>query len=236
MASRHGDKNRSDSPGPGAYSPLLSTEGPNYSVGKGRRDSSNNRHSMPGPGAYDNRPWTAETVGSCKFGSGSRRPFSANQTTPGPGAYENKSWSVNKGMYKFGSSTRRPLSAGSHAPGPGAYNAAKKFDGPAYSMRPKTLKDKFTDVPGPGTYDQSPKRIVHDSVIGGKFGNSARSSTDKFSNPVGPGMYDTRGKFGGPKWGFGSSSRGDFDKTDSPGPGSYNLKPTVPDVPYYYKI
>jgi hypothetical protein len=102
-------------------------------------------------------------------------------------------------------------------------------------MRPRTLKNKFHDVPGPGAYDQYPKKMVHEAVVGGKFGNSARTSIDKASNPVGPGMYDTRGNFGGPKWGFGSSNRGGFDKNEAPGPGSYNLKATVPDVPYYVR-
>lgn len=29
--------------------------------------------------------------------------------------------------------------------------------------------------------------------------------------------------FGGPRWGFGSSNRGELVRSDNPGPGSYNI-------------
>jgi hypothetical protein len=222
----YGDKM---TPGPGAYSVGDLKDKRGFSMSS--RYPEKERLGSPGPGAYS--PTKSKDAPNYSMGTGKRDSFSKSGMVPGPGSYDSKPWGANQGTYRFGSSTRRPLSAGTSAPGPGTYYNPKNQGGPSYSMRPKTAKERSTDGPGPGAYDQSPKKIVHDAVIGGKFGSSSRTSLDKAGNPVGPGMYDIRGNLGGPKWGFGSANRGGFDKNDSPGPGSYNMKATVPDVPYY---
>lgn len=53
-------------------------------------------------------------------------------------------------------------------------------------------------------------------------------------NP-GPGNYEAslNNKTAAPKFGFGSSTRNDLKKLNTPGPGAYKLNSSVGDVPAY---
>ena len=49
----------------------------------------------------------------------------------------------------------------------------------------------------------------------------------------GPGFYNTARTLGGPKWGFGSSSRNKSKKNNMPGPGAYEIYSSLANLPAY---
>ena len=67
-----------------------------------------------------------------------------------------------------------------------------------------------------------------------RIGTSSRSDFTKGLNTPGPGLYDTSKGLGGPRWGFGTDMRNKLnDKSENPGPGTYNIPPKFADVPKY---
>ena len=49
----------------------------------------------------------------------------------------------------------------------------------------------------------------------------------------GPGYYNIRGKPSGPEWKFGTDQKGKAQEGGLPGPGQYEVKSTILDVPKY---
>lgn len=67
---------------------------------------------------------------------------------------------------------------------------------------------------------------------------SRHSSPARFEGPPGPGQYKVGGEkaIEGPKFGFGTSSRGSLIKTpgmDTPGPGQYKIPSKISDLPSF---
>jgi len=87
-------------------------------------------------------------------------------------------------------------------------------------------------IPGPGAYSPAVD-LTKNKTPGMRMGTGNRSDLyDTKANP-GPGQYDVRGRLAGPQWGFGSDLRGKAYKSDVPGPGTYDHKPRIGDVPSY---
>jgi len=225
-------------PGPGAYQFKGEFESPSKgtSMVPRRPDSAMLGASRsPGPGAYN----PDGTVGTQKspayrIGSASRDGFYGKNGAPGPGNYEPRLVQSTKNI-KFGSSVRSPLNGNNKTPGPGSYDLHTKVgEGPKFVMNPRREGDFSTTryVPGPGAYTPSVE-FTKNTGPNYKVGTSGRSDfTGTKANP-GPGQYDTRGRIAGPKWGFGSELRGKNDKNVNPGPGAYQHKHYVGDVPKY---
>jgi len=108
-------------------------------------------------------------------------------------------------------------------------------EGPSYSLRGKFYNAKGNENPGPGQYSLSKSASVYDSSPAYNFGREMRGGVSGGGSveSVGPGMYHSPLKPSPPLWSFGTEKRGKDAKATSPGPGQYNLKATVPDVPAY---
>ena len=52
----------------------------------------------------------------------------------------------------------------------------------------------------------------------------------------GPGAYGAGSALGGPKWAFSRSERNQEIKESLPGPGTYDIKPSIPDIPSYLNV
>jgi len=224
-------------PGPGAYDNKGIFESPSKgaTIGSRRPDSAmftSGRY--PGPGAYT--PSLSDKKGSPAFRIGSAsRDTRERAGAPGPGAYEPQNLRGKQNV-RIGTSVRDPLNRSGNTPGPGSYDYSQKVGagGPKYIMNPRRDDNAANTryVPGPGAY--SPEvGVTRDRNGGVRIGTSNRNNLyDTKANP-GPGQYDTRGRIGGPKFGFGSESRGKDYKSGTPGPGAYEHKSKIADVPAY---
>jgi len=226
-------------PGPGQYDLKSNFEGTNskgMSLVPRRPDSALVSASRsPGPGAYNPGIIPKDTAPAFRIGTASRDSGSKErQAVPGPGNYEPKLILKNSNI-KIGTSVRSPLSSTKNTPGPGTYDYAPKVgEGPKHIISPRREGDFTTMkyVPGPGAYNPSVS-LVKDHNPAVKMGTSNRADLYGSKTAPGPGQYDVRGNIVGPKWGFGSESRGREGKSAVPGPGSYNVPSKIGDVPKY---
>ena len=91
---------------------------------------------------------------------------------------------------------------------------------------------KETGVPGPGRY--SPKNIIGSGAPAHPFGKEPREPKFGLTGEgVGPGLYYSPLKTTPPVWKFGSEPKDHQPLSGSPGPGQYDIKPSVPDVAPY---
>jgi hypothetical protein len=188
----------------------------------------------PGPGAYN--PTLSDKKGAPAYRIGSAsRDTRERAGPPGPGSYDPQGVRAKQNV-KIGTSVREPMNRSGNTPGPGTYDYSQKVgEGPKYVMNPRRDDSGFTNtkyVPGPGAYSPN-TGLVRDSNTGVRIGTSNRNDLyDAKPNP-GPGQYDVRGRLAGPKWGFGSDARGRDYKSAYPGPGAYEHKSKIGDVPSY---
>jgi len=228
---------RMTAPGPGAYAPKGSFDqgSRGFSLVPRRPDSAVlGVTRSPGPGAY-NPSSSVRAAPAYRIGS-AVRDTRERATTPGPGNY-NPSAVHGKQNIRIGTSTRKGMYEEKNTPGPGAYTHNPKVgEGPKYIMNPRrddglvSVEGKL--IPGPGAYNPSVNLTKHNnSSVGIGSGNRTEINPTK-ANP-GPGQYDTRGRIGGPKYGFGTGVRKEESRSVAPGPGQYTLPHTVGDVPKY---
>lgn len=186
----------------------------------------------PGPGAYEPKP--SETSFHFSVGNGKRSNFTKINKLPGPGEYSPGVSTQFSKSAKIGSGKRPPLSAPNQTPGPGAYNLDISFGGPRYGMSGRRDgNSRNTEVvPGPGQYEQlaaystSPHHVI---------GTGQRSNNEKsrLKSVPGPGAYIYTMREDGPRWTFGKDPKIKENYEDDPGPGQYEIPPSVPDVPKY---
>lgn len=224
-------------PGPGAYNYKGGFEegGKGTSLVPRRPESALFAAKSPGPGAYNPSLSMKTAPPAYRIGS-AVRDSKDRSSTPGPGNYNPHAVSGNQNI-KIGTSTRTGLYGNKSTPGPGTYNYGTKVgEGPKYIMNPRRDDDVNTKnsryIPGPGAYNPTVDLTKSkNSAIG--IGTSNRYDFHPTKANPGPGQYDTRGRIGGPKYGFGSEVRGNERKSEVPGPGQYKLPHTVGDVPKY---
>lgn len=132
--------------------------------------------------------------------------------------------------YGFGTSPREAFRNFS-APGPGQYTPGDTRAGyPKYGFgtaQRQGAKQAQATSPGPGSY-------AHRAPMGSegpKYVLAARRDGLKQTEVPGPGSYDSSGATVNttqmPKYGFGTSPRGNRQQTLTPGPGSYNSNETM---------
>lgn len=187
----------------------------------------------PGPGAY--QPRLSETTPSFSVGTGSRSSFINVKKSPGPGEYEPKVPAHVSRTSNFGTGARPPLTVPKFTPGPGAYGLDSTLSGPKYGMSGRRIDLKTSDqVPGPGQYEPTISYAISDSkshVIGtGQRSNLGRTRANNFP---GPGSYYNDKKAKTQTWSFGKDPKHKEIFEDEPGPGQYEIPPSVPDVPKY---
>ena len=124
------------------------------------------------------------------------------------------------------------------SPGPGAYltrSVAFEYERPRFYMgeRNQTMRET-TAVPGVGSYNPMSDKIKKSLPQYSMKIKLGSSLTDTRMGP-GPGNYDIvmENKKSSPKFGFGSSTRDGQTarRLAVPGPGSYELKSMIGDVP-----
>lgn len=121
------------------------------------------------------------------------------------------------------------------SPGPGAYTYYTSVpEGPKYTLRLKYYDTKKGNNPGPGHYNPSADSLLQKAPVV-RFGKEQRevSLEERLSQSIGPGMYYTPPKPRPPHWSFGTQQRKQDIRSGSPGPGAYDVRPTVPDVASY---
>jgi hypothetical protein len=189
----------------------------------------------PGPGAYSPNLTIKNSSPAYRLGSASR-DNKIRDAAPGPGAYEPQGLRSKQNV-RIGTSVRSPINISGTTPGPGTYEHPTKVgEGPKFVMNPKredvASMQHTRYVPGPGAYSPTVS-LTNIKTPGVRIGTSNRSDLyDTKANP-GPGQYDVRGRVTGPKWGFGSDSRGKDYTSYVPGPGTYEQKSKIGDVPAY---
>ncbi|KAL4429946.1 hypothetical protein ABPG74_000312 [Tetrahymena malaccensis] len=199
-----------------------------WSFGTSLRDRGRS-NDTPGPGSYSAQKHPKQVPPQWKIGSSGRSALLLN-SSPGPGSYQIKPKFGNEGSkYTIvGKPQSRPLTAGSQ-PGPGAYNPNASVSLrtlPKYTFSSKaSIPGERVKTPGPGQYSHSSTVLNRPSMI---FPKSTRNELYYSGNTPGPGSYSRMlmNSVEGPKFGFGTSTRDDFNHTSykqSPGPGNYNL-------------
>jgi Sperm-tail PG-rich repeat len=226
-----------DYPAPGEYNiPDLSEE-LKHKPGKSmlsRRPLPIKDSGAPGPGAYEVK--MPKSTPSFSVGFGKRSDLGSKNKNPGPGEHNPIFVSENKKSSSIGKGKRPDLAKSNNIPGPGAYNSSSFIDeGPKFSMvGRKPEPKKITNPPGPGQYNSDINPTKPDSihpVIG--TGQRTNESRRGLKNFPGPGAYDPYVKSDSPKWTFKKDPKEKINFEDDPGPGQYDIPPTVPDVPKY---
>lgn len=109
------------------------------------------------------------------------------------------------------------------APGPGAYDpkvtSYSKYDSPPTCKIGTSQRDNLiqNDVPGPGSYNESPIRPHSIAPI---IGSESRSGQSKNPENPGPGSYNLESKPRGPQFSILGRSESPI-KNNNPGPGQY---------------
>lgn len=232
-----GKRNSPDYPGPGEYNIPGLSDDLKHKMGKSilpRRPLIIKDSGAPGPGAYDAKP--QKHAPSFSVGRGKRPQIPGITKNPGPGLYNPVNPNHSMHSKSIGSSMRPPLAKTNGVPGPGAYDFPSFAEhGPKYSVvgRKPEIKGN-TVVPGPGQYNPeivaSRPEGVHVVIGTGQRTNESRRGIRALP---GPGTYDPNIPSDSPKWTFKKDPRVKINFDDDPGPGQYEIPPTVPDVPKY---
>ena len=98
--------------------------------------------------------------------------------------------------------SKRTEYRGAEAPGPGGYSPKYQQEGPAYSMKGKTLSKERLDVPGPGQYEMRSSAEGPQWVMG-----SSKRTEYRGTEAPGPGQYDQEAGKDGPAYAFGGAQR-----------------------------
>ena len=241
LTSRFGTSERSkvkdeQFPGPGMYEIPRSLGGTVKSL-TARRPIIGSKDQVPGPGAYDIK--NMYTGQGHALGTGQRTNFIQPGDNPGPGQYEPDKPKLGQGK-SIGKGRRPPLEVDKKTPGPGAYLASGVHgkEGPKITMQGRKADPPPNDYPGPGQYNPSVDYVrsnVTSVVIGtGVRNNQTKSKRNRIP---GPGEYEAVRKQSAPIWSFTRDPRTKVVEDDEPGPGYYDVPPTIPDVPkYYFKL
>ena len=96
-------------------------------------------------------------------------------------------------------------------------------------MRAKPKQEERNGSPGPGAYNHDTFGTVLQRSPQPLMGTSKRDDlhTQSMKELPGPGQYEPDEKLKGPKWGFGTQSRGKETANMTPAPGSYNFQSTL---------
>lgn len=221
-----------DLPGPGAYtvdaaSVVISKKSGGVAIGHAPRDHMR-ASDVPGPGAYSTPNIFTKPKGGYM---GLRKPLHNSQDTPGPGAYADGNGSMRSGGYSFGKGkSGAQIADRSGSPGPGAYRYEDRYGainkGSGYHLG-KAARNILNqkDIPGPGAYSQE-SVLLHDKR-GPVLGKAPRDvNLAASSATIGPGGYNVPREFdrhSSKGYRMGNAARQVLGKSDSPGPGQYDI-------------
>eukprot|EP00347_Sterkiella_histriomuscorum_P018852 403343924 len=224
-----------ENPGPGSYEPSSNqarTGSQTFRMSQSARKSEflTNRSTsdLPGPGNY-NQGYKEFGRGVPSVKIGIKTKDLSKLDVPGPGSYDTKNSQVKpqtSQSIRFNNSIRQDIvrKEDLEKPGPGNYNQKSAFAGEKGFTMGAKKQPKYSDVPGPGSYDTK-----NDLTKAGQ--QSQRIATTKRKTFMeeapndlpGPGNYDQGSAFANSK-GFTIGAKKDQKYSDVPGPGSYNAK------------
>ena len=217
-------------PGPGTYNAANATSCRNIKFGKNERGSSLLKKSeAPGPGQYEPERVFSKLVASpgVKF-SKSETKLKAS-AVPGPGNYEVKGALEKRGV-PFLKEQKHKLVV-NDVPGPGTYDQTANMSartGQFKFDKDKRSKECPNQVPGPGAYQPR----FDDKQVCFKVAKEKRLRNYETAVP-GPGQYNYDPKLWDkhfPKFG---AKHYKENKGLSVAPGTYDIPPSIPDVPKY---
>lgn len=190
------------------------------------RRSEKSKELSPGPGAYHPHSLRKSSP-SYGIGSSHRSDFTQGAKAPGPGTY-NQETRPTSARTVFGKGKRPELSESTASPGPGTYETGHGLEGPQYSLRPKTARERSEAVPGPGAY-QGNFLVIQGRAPQWAIGTSQRESlhSQSLTELPGPGHYPSKGTIDGPLYGFGKQQRSQDQTSTSPGAGAYEATSTL---------
>jgi hypothetical protein len=226
-----------DYPGPGNYNIPGMSEELKHKMGKTilpRRPLIAKDQNFPGPGAYNSK--YGDEMRSYSVGKGGRPALNRDSKNPGPGQYEPKNPALINYSKSIGTGNRPPLAKTNNIPGPGSYDFPSfTQNGPKFTLvgRKNEIKG-FVSSAGPGQYDPDVNASRPDGVhvvIG--TGQRTNESRRGVRTLPGPGAYDPAVKSDSPRWTFKKDPKDKINFEDEPGPGQYDIPPTVPDVAKY---
>ncbi|CAI2385732.1 unnamed protein product [Moneuplotes crassus] len=215
-----------DSPGPGHYSPKLSTRD-GWTI-QGRSKPKYEIEDGPGPGDYF--PFY-DDGGPAYSMAGKRRKKDKIYDEPGPHTYFPSILPTKPRPRSARFTSGRRDLTDYDQPGPGQYSIPSLSGGPYTTLkgRPRTA-ERRNDYPGPGEYRDRYK-LTKPRAASASIGRARRMGPPINDTP-GPGFYNYRDKRDYRGTVFGSSTRPCTAKTgDGPGPGSYNIRSTFGDKP-----
>jgi len=84
------------------------------------------------------------------------------------------------------------------------------------------VESKFKSSPGPGNYNPD-GHVIYKTASNFSVGKDKRHLLKELNKFPGPGQHEASSQLGGPKFGFGSSTRSPFKPSTDPGPGHYDF-------------
>lgn len=229
FSSRTAEKLRKRMPGPGQYLGQISTLGRKGGVRTkaktGRLSMNKEALSKPGPADYNYNFSSFTRKGVSKIKPPSRHR--SKEPMPGPGDYEGSvsTFSLNKGVPIPRVGRKNTIEK---SPGPGDYNIYGRTRSKGIKIAKAKSTSKIQNTPGPGKYN----------VEFSSFGNQGVSKIGKSKRWLNIEEYPGPGKYGNNKEKskgviFNKSNRWKEKRRNKVGPGSYNIKRSVPDVAKY---
>ena len=222
-------------PGPGSY---LGQQSTLERKGFARETSKADRHgyikrdlSIPGPGDYKVNKSSFSKKGVARIGRALSRQSLDDITTPGPGDYDVRTTKRSRGIPIPKVGRNRKID---RTPGPGHYNlnnTKKMWRGGVKIFRARKKSGLKRNNPGPGHY------LGQVSSFSRK-GSAVINDIKRFSTidkTPGPGDYQNlKVKLKGVI--FEKQKRWFRERKNKPGPGSYEYKPSFPDVASYNRL
>ena len=220
---------KSDTPGPGNYTPFKTTlyNEPHWKIGTQKREVFEKKEDNPGPGYY-NPPTDIQEGPKYSIHSKLNLLDDKNKNNfPGPGAYR-PMYKSRSYFYSFGIKHKKSNKNKESTPGPGNYEVRTEKDMvmPSYlfgkeKRENETVKNKRF-IPGPGAYNQNKEFVL---IRNPKYTFGSKLKPRNFETLApGPGTYNYKSLMGkeGTKITIGLKLNNTIDQgKNTPGPGAY---------------
>lgn len=231
--------NPGNNPGAGDYQINDKLTSKHYGTGKFSEKPSIHQvkaRKIPAVGEYNIANDMKKGQGNITF-DGERGKIKNNN--PAPGQYDVKHDIESWNRREYGSTVhpkrKRFLSANTISPSPNKYTPKKAEKNLTFTINPKQLYSNANGVPGPGSYNTPEVEKFKKKTGAQDFTNLPKPHNRKEKQTLGPGSFNVSGNMNKRVHDFGRAPKGLHFKSNTPGPGSYNLTPDLADIPGYIK-
>lgn len=228
-----------NNPGPGTYEPIKPSSSTGKTIGKGLRPPLETNKATPGPGTYFTCKESDNVFEEDQDSEGeiSRNPKFNRNDNGFKGTMDSKGGrkvTKNPDKSNFASTEIKGFEKTSEKPRVYPTNKKSFFQG---TMQGRGPEAKINDNPGPGQYNPSLDFVKSKSssiIIGS--GNRWNNTTTQRNRVPGPGEYENFKKDSAPIWTFPKDPKSKVVEDEDPGPGHYDIPPTIPDPPKYLML